>query len=132
MPLPVVALIWRFLRTIWALLKDAETRGVVYLVIIVLLTGMIFYHSVEGWGWLDSLYFSVITLTTVGYGDFSPQTDAGKVFTMIYIFIGLGILAGFITLVAQKEQATRRVRRRGAQTQESNAEEAAPEDETEL
>ncbi len=45
--------------------------------------GTTFYHFVEGWRWLDSLYFCVITLATVGYGDFSPRTDLGKVFTMI-------------------------------------------------
>ena len=66
---------------------------------------MIFYHGVEGWGWLDSLYFSVITLTTVGYGDFAPKTDAGKVFTIIYILVGLGILAGFISLMAQNQRS---------------------------
>jgi hypothetical protein len=37
---------------------------------------------------LDSLYFSVITLATVAYGDFSPYTMAGKIFTVFYIFIG--------------------------------------------
>lgn len=106
-------LVWRFIRTVWALLKDPDTRGVVYVVIAVLLAGMLFYHSVEGWSWLDSLYFSVITLTTVGYGDFSPKTDAGKVFTMIYIVVGLGILAGFISLVAQKQEGSGFLRRRG-------------------
>ncbi|WP_269849570.1 potassium channel family protein [Methanosarcina horonobensis] len=50
---------------------------------------------------LDSLYFSVITLTTVGYGDFTPQTVYGKIFTMIYIFFGLGILIGFITPIGE-------------------------------
>lgn len=55
--------------------------------------GTIFYHYVEKLRWLDALYMSVITLTTVGYGDFSPKTDAGKIFTMLYILIGIGILA---------------------------------------
>jgi voltage-gated potassium channel Kch len=105
-------LVYRFLRTVWALLKDRDTRGVVYVVILVLLVGTVFYHFNEGWSWLDSLYFSVITLTTVGYGDFSPKTDFGKVFTMIYIVVGLGILAGFISLVAQKQEGTGFLRRR--------------------
>ncbi len=121
MPLPILPLIFDFIRTIWSLLKDRETRGVVYLVVLVLISGMIFYHSVEGWTWLDSLYFSVITLTTVGYGDFSPQTDAGKVFTMIYILVGLGILAGFITLLSQRQQERGRAireRRRNRQNGE--------------
>jgi voltage-gated potassium channel len=61
----------------------------------------LFYHDVEGWRWLDSFYFSVITLTTVGSGDFAPKTDLGKIFTMIYICVGLGILVGFITPIGE-------------------------------
>jgi voltage-gated potassium channel Kch len=48
------------------------------------------------------LYFSVITLTTVGYGDFSPQTPAGKIFTMIYVLVGLGLISGFVYLLADR------------------------------
>ncbi|WP_256367960.1 potassium channel family protein [Ruegeria sp. HKCCD9179] len=68
-------------------------------------TGMIlwasvFYHYVEGWSWLDSIYFSVVTISTVGFGDFSPETAAGKVFTMVYIIVGLGIFVTAATTVA--------------------------------
>lgn len=68
---------------------------------IVLAIGTIFYHWIEGWRWLDSLYFCVITLATVGYGDFSPKTDAGKIFTMFYVFIGIGLLIGVFTKLAE-------------------------------
>ena len=119
MPLPIIPLVFAFLQNVWSLLKDRETRGVVYVVIIVLISGMIFYHTVEGWSWLDSLYFRVITLTTVGYGDLSPKTDAGKIFTIIYILIGLSILAGFLTLMAQKQQErTRTIRERRQQRED--------------
>ena len=80
----------------------------------VLAAGTTFYHWVEGWRWLDSLYFCVITLATVGYGDFSPQTDLGKIFTMIYVFIGIGLLVGVFTrladalLAAQRDQVEKR------------------------
>ena len=57
------------------------------------------YHYLEGWDFVDSLYFSVITLTTVGYGDFSPQTTGGKLFTIFYIFIGLGMILSFLQTV---------------------------------
>lgn len=126
MPLPILPMIYAFIRTIWSLLRDRETRGAVYLVIVVLVSGMIFYHSVEGWTWLDSLYFSVITLTTVGYGDFAPHTDAGKIFTIIYILVGLGILAGFVTLLAQRQQeGGRRILERRRNRRSSAANRAA-------
>ena len=64
--------------------------------VIVILIGTVFYHAVEDLKWLDAVYFSVITLTTVGYGDITPQTDAGKLFTIIYIITGIGIIFAFI------------------------------------
>ncbi|WMW23389.1 potassium channel family protein [Methanolobus mangrovi] len=86
-----------YLRSLYKMLKQPEFRSFFVLVIITLTFGTIVYHSVEGWRWLDSLYFSVITLTTIGYGDFAPVTDAGKIFTILYVFTGIGILLGFVT-----------------------------------
>lgn len=73
-------------------------RSTLFLVLLTLLSGTLFYRNFEGWGWLDALYFSVATMSTVGYGDLTPATDAGKVFTIIYIFVGIGI---FVALVGQ-------------------------------
>lgn len=61
----------------------------------VLMTGATFYHYVESLGWLDAFYFSTITLTTIGYGDIVPHTAAGKIFTMFYVIVGIGIIGGF-------------------------------------
>lgn len=63
---------------------------------IVIATGTVFYHFAENWSWIDSLYFSVITLTTIGYGDMHPTTAFTKAFTVFYVFIGIGIIFGFI------------------------------------
>jgi len=52
--------------------------------------GTVFYHFVERWQWVDSLYFTVVTLATIGYGDFTPHTTAGKLFTIPYVFLGIG------------------------------------------
>jgi voltage-gated potassium channel len=52
--------------------RDPQFRSLVYLVLITLLAGTIFYSLVEGWSVVDALYFSVTTLTTVGFGDRVP------------------------------------------------------------
>ncbi len=61
---------------------------------LVLGIGTIFYTYQEGWSYLNSFYFSVVTLATVGYGDLYPTTSASKLFTVAYIFIGVGL--GFV------------------------------------
>ena len=85
--------------TIVEFLKNREYRDLLITTSVVLSIGTISYHLLEGWSWLDSLYFSVITLTTVGYGDFSPQTDGGKIFTIIYIISGIAIILSFINTI---------------------------------
>lgn len=81
-------------------LSDARFRALGFLVTVLLAGGTVFYWRLEDWSVLDSLYFSVITLTTVGYGDLAPTTAPTKVFTMIYVLLGLGILVSFLGLVA--------------------------------
>lgn len=62
-----------------------------------IMLGTVVYHFVEGYSWLNSYYMSVVTLTTVGYGDYVPHTDFGKIFTTFYILVGVGILTSFIS-----------------------------------
>lgn len=91
----------RFVRSIRRSLGDPRFRGLLVMVCVTLAAGTFFYWRVEGWNLLDAFYFSSITLTTVGYGDLTPQTDAGKIFTVFYIFTGIGIIVGFVNAVAK-------------------------------
>ena len=92
----------KFFGSIIRGMKDAKFRSLLFFVLVILFIGTYFYHRVEGWRWLDSFYFSSISLTTVGYGDITPKTDLGKIFTVFYIFSGVGVILGFITSVANK------------------------------
>ena len=85
-----------FIRSIIGGLKDPEFRGLFITLLVTLLIGSLFYHRAEGWSLFDSLYFSVITLSTVGYGDLAPTKIGSKIFTIMYIFMGIGILLGFV------------------------------------
>ena len=83
-------------------LKSKEFRILLLLSLATLLVGTLFYHSAENWTWVDSFYFSSITLTTVGYGDLYPTTDLSKIFTVLYAILGIGILFSFINFWATK------------------------------
>lgn len=98
---------WRTLLSFW---QDPAYRSLLFATNIFLAIGTIAYRFIEDWSWLDSLYFSVITLTTIGYGDFSPQTDLGKLFTMAYIIIGVALILGFVNTLFfhYKEEARKK------------------------
>jgi len=73
-------------------MRDPDSRPALLYAGGTLLVGMIAYHFLEGWSYLDSLYFSVITLATVGYGDLTPTTPIAKLFTILYVVNGIAIL----------------------------------------
>ena len=95
-------LILTMLRAGWALRRDSQFTSLALLAVIAIISGTGFYSIVEGLRFVDALYFSVVTLTTVGYGDFAPETDAGKLFTAVYVLVGVGILLAFVTTIATK------------------------------
>lgn len=99
--------LYRLLRGIAAGLRDPEFRALLLLTLTIIFSGTAFYASVEGWGFVDALYFSVITLTTVGYGDLAPTTPASKLFTVVYILLGVGVLLGFVNKVALNVESRR-------------------------
>ena len=55
-----------------------------------------FWHRTQGWSILESLYYGVVTLTTVGYGDYCAKTRSGKLFATAYIGIGVTLVASIL------------------------------------
>jgi len=68
-----------------------------------LLLGATAFWGLEGpetMDWGTAMYWTIMTITTVGYGDVVPQTDGGKIFTIVFIFFGLSIVAACVGLLA--------------------------------
>lgn len=93
--------------------REPQFRALLLLYGALLLVGTAFYVRAEGWSVLDALYFCVVTLATVGYGDLAPRTALGKVFTIVYILIGAGV---FVVLAAELAVGVIRLRHVRART----------------
>ena len=76
--------------------NDPEFRTIGILLVFLLLGGAVFFHQVQGWPLLDSLYFCVMTISTIGYGDQAPTMAISKIFTMAYAVLGIGLFATFV------------------------------------
>jgi len=82
-------------------LRDKDSRLVFYWAMGMLVIGTLIYHWLEGWSYLDALYFCVISLATIGYGDLTPTTPEAKVFTIIYVINGIAILLALFDRVRE-------------------------------
>jgi hypothetical protein len=94
------------------LIKKPKYRSMMVWLLIILTLGTVFFRYVEGWSWVDALYFSVITLATIGFGDLTPTADISKIFTIFYVFLGLSVFVSFASMLA-RERLEIRERRLG-------------------
>jgi voltage-gated potassium channel len=75
-------------------------RVAVVALLIAVLIGTLGYRIIEGSSWFDAYYMSLITLSTVGYGEIIPLSHAGRVFTSFLIIFNLGLFAYAISSMA--------------------------------
>ncbi len=68
---------------------------------LIVTAGSLGYMNIEGWNFFPSLYMTVITITTVGFGEIGNLSVAGRAFTIILIFLGMGIILYIVGLVTQ-------------------------------
>ncbi len=102
--------LFAFVREVHDLWKDQRYRSLLTWVGLILLGGTLFYHNEEGWTLIDSLYFCVVSLGTIGYGDFVPTSNLSKIFTIVYSMIGLSIIATFLNMIAKDRTLIRQKR----------------------
>ncbi|AAB99365.1 TPA: potassium channel protein [Methanocaldococcus jannaschii] len=74
---------------------------VAVLSITLILTYAYLISIIEGVDYFTALYFSVITITTTGYGDFTPKTFLGRTLTVVYLCVGVGIVMYLFSLIAE-------------------------------
>jgi len=76
---------------------NTRVRTAIVFFVLLMLAGTFGYHLLEGWPLLDSLYMTIITLSTVGFGELQPLSPAGRLFTSVLILLGVGTLAYTLT-----------------------------------
>ncbi|KAJ8906126.1 hypothetical protein NDN08_002624 [Rhodosorus marinus] len=91
-----------------------QLRKSAILLVLHLLLGVAYCSTVFSWSLAESLYFCVVTITTVGYGDFVPTTPSSKIFFMVYILMSLTIVASAVnsvigSILERQEEAVRHV-----------------------
>ncbi len=110
---------YRPVRSLFLLdvIQDRGSRTTLLWAASALLIGTLVYHWLEGWSYLDALYFCVITLATVGYGDLTPTTPVARAFTIVYVINGVVILLALFDRIRvvrmQRIESTRHTGKQG-------------------
>jgi voltage-gated potassium channel Kch len=86
------------LRTGWS---EPEFRGLTIVLGAWLALGTIIYTVYEDWTATESFYFCVMTLTTIGYGDYTPSDSIMQLYTVVYSVLGIGFFVSFSTLLVR-------------------------------
>ncbi|MCX5841425.1 MAG: potassium channel protein [Deltaproteobacteria bacterium] len=90
-----------------SLVHPDKLKVALFGLLLIIIVATLGYHFIEGWDFVDSIYTAIVTLSTVGYGDFSPQTWEGKLFTVILIIFGVGTMFYTVVLLAETMVETR-------------------------
>lgn len=72
------------------------------MLILIIIIGVTGYYFIDNYTLVDAIYMTIITVSTVGFGEVIPLSDAGKVFTSFLILGSLGVIAYFISMFSQQ------------------------------
>ncbi len=78
-----------------------KITSLIAVMFVLLSIGTVAYRYFEGWSWIDSLYFTTATLTTVGFGDLHPTNSPSKLFTVVFILAGVSFVLFSLTVIAE-------------------------------
>jgi voltage-gated potassium channel len=90
-------------------LSEVSARGAELKILLITLflwlglgTGL--FMIIEKWNFVEAIYFTMVTLTTVGLGDYAPKKMGGKILLYIFTFVGIGLVATLIHVVGDMAQ----------------------------
>ena len=90
---------------------DSEKKHLIFVatvaILITISTGTIVFHFIENWSWIDAYYFTVITISTVGYGDLTPTHPISKFLTTLLIFSGVTIALTALSIIGKARMMKR-------------------------
>ena len=121
-----------FFISLWKLLvailhgvkEDEDFRALLFLLTMLLIGATYFYWLVEGWSVIDSIYFSVMTMSTIGYGDLVPTTAFSKLFTIMFAILSIGVFVAvaskLVTIVLDRDKSIRQKRKQISTTIKSD------------
>jgi len=82
-------------------LVDSKLKLAIVLIIFVFITGIIGFRFLYDYSWVDALYMTIITVSTVGYGEVQPMDTYGKIFTSVFIISGLFIFGFGLSTITE-------------------------------
>ncbi|MCK5237612.1 MAG: potassium channel protein [Deltaproteobacteria bacterium] len=80
---------------------ERKILKIIVLIVLIIAMGVVALMAVEGWSFLDSLFMTVITISTVGYREVHPLSSEGKVLIILLIFVGVGTFVYIISSIAE-------------------------------
>jgi len=83
------------------ILRNGKYFIAFFIYILMIFIGAAVFNSFELWGYGNSIYFCVTTLATIGFGDFAPRTEGGRIFLIFYVCLGFGIFSFLLTEFAR-------------------------------
>lgn len=84
-----------------ALLGNSKINYTLIMFLSLPIVGTVGYMLTEGWSWLDALYMTIITVTTIGYGEVHQLSEAGRIFTIFFVLFGVSSALYMLTKLAE-------------------------------
>jgi voltage-gated potassium channel len=98
---------------IGAAFRTPRVLALLTVVALITLAGAAVFSVLEGWSFTNAVYFAVVSMATVGYGDLAPKTPAGRLFTIGFLMVSVGVFVMAVTTLA--EAVMRNLRAKDAQ-----------------